>query len=57
MVVIENIYRLRAKGANVRQAAVAGAGQVLGAITSSTPVSYTHLDVYKRQGERRGFRR
>ena len=35
-VVIENIYRLRAKGANVRQAAVAGAGQVLGAITSST---------------------
>ena len=36
VVVIENIYRLRAKGANVRQAAVAGAGQVLGAITSST---------------------
>ena len=36
VVVIENIYRLRAKGANVRQAAVAGAGQVLGALTSST---------------------
>ena len=36
VVVIENINRLRAKGANVRQAAVAGAGQVLGAITSST---------------------
>ena len=36
VVVIENIYRLRAKGANVRQAAVAGAGQVLGAITSAT---------------------
>ena len=36
VVVIENIYRLRAKGANVRQAAVAGAGQVLGAITAST---------------------
>ena len=36
VVVIENIYRLRAKGANVRQAAVAGAGQVQGAITSST---------------------
>ncbi len=36
VVVIENIYRLRARGANVRQAAVAGAGQVLGAITAST---------------------
>ena len=36
VVVIENIYRLRAKGASVRQAAVAGAGQVLGAITAST---------------------
>ncbi len=36
VVVIENIYRLRAQGANVRQAAVAGAGQVLGAITAST---------------------
>ena len=36
VVVIENIYRLRSKGANVRQAAVAGAGQVLGAITAST---------------------
>ncbi len=36
VVVIENIYRLRAKGASVFQAAVAGAGQVLGAITAST---------------------
>ena len=36
VVVIENIYRLRSQGANVRQAAVAGAGQVLGAITAST---------------------
>lgn len=36
VVVIENIYRLRAKGASVYQAAVAGAGQVLGAITAST---------------------
>ena len=36
VVVIENIYRLRAKGASVIQAAVAGAGQVLGAITAST---------------------
>ena len=36
VVVIENIYRLRAKGATVTQAAVAGAGQVLGAITAST---------------------
>ncbi len=36
VVVIENIYRLRAKGASVHQAAVAGAQQVLGAITSST---------------------
>ena len=36
VVVIENIYRLRAKGASVYQAAVAGAQQVLGAITSST---------------------
>ncbi len=36
VVVIENIYRLRSKGATVIQAAVAGAGQVLGAITAST---------------------
>ena len=36
IVVIENIYRLRAKGANVIQAAVSGAGQVVGAITAST---------------------
>lgn len=36
VVVIENIYRLRSKGATVIQAAVSGAQQVLGAITSST---------------------
>ena len=36
VVVIENIYRLRAKGANVIQAAVSGAQQVAGAVTSST---------------------
>ena len=36
VVVIENIYRLRNKGANVVQAAVSGAQQVLGAITAST---------------------
>ena len=36
VVVIENIYRLRAKGATIVQAAVSGAGQVLGAITAST---------------------
>ena len=36
VVVIENIYRLRAKGATVVQAAVSGAQQVLGAIASST---------------------
>ena len=36
VVVIENIYRLRGKGATVVQAAVSGAQQVLGAITSST---------------------
>ena len=36
VVVIENIYRLRAKGATVNQAAVSGAKQVLGAITAST---------------------
>jgi len=36
IVVIENIYRLRAKGANTIQAAVSGAKQVMGAITAST---------------------
>ena len=36
IVVIENIYRLRAKGATAVQAAVVGAKQVAGAITSST---------------------
>ena len=36
VVVIENIYRLRAKGANVIQAAVSGAGQVFGAVVAST---------------------
>ena len=36
VVVIENIYRLRAKGANAIQAAVSGAAQVAGAVTSST---------------------
>lgn len=36
VVVIENIYRLRAKGDTVIQAAVSGARQVLGAITAST---------------------
>ncbi len=36
VVVIENIYRLRGKGATVIQAAVSGTQQVLGAITSST---------------------
>ena len=36
VVVIENSYRLRAKGATVIQAAVSGARQVLGAITAST---------------------
>ena len=36
VVVIENIYRLRAKGANSIQAAVSGAGQVAGAVTAST---------------------
>ena len=34
--VIENIYRLRAKGATIVQAAVSGAQQVLGAVTAST---------------------
>ena len=36
VVVIENIYRLRAKGANAIQAAVSGAKQVTGAVTAST---------------------
>lgn len=36
IVVIENIYRLRAKGATAVQAAVAGTRQVAGAITAST---------------------
>ena len=36
VVVIENIYRLRARGATVVQAAVSGARQVLGAIAAST---------------------
>ena len=36
VVVIENIYRLRAKGANAVQAAVSGAQQVAGAVTAST---------------------
>ncbi len=36
VVVIENIYRLRAKGVNVIQAAVSGARQVAGAVIAST---------------------
>ena len=36
VVVIENIYRLRSKGATVIQAAVSGARQVAGAVTAST---------------------
>ena len=36
IVVIENIYRLRAKGAGAAKAAVAGAAQVAGAVTAST---------------------
>ena len=36
VVVIENIYRLRAKGANAIQAAVSGAQQVAGAVIAST---------------------
>ena len=36
VVVIENIYRLRAKGGTIVQAAVSGAQQVLGAVTAST---------------------
>ena len=36
VVVIENIYRLRSKGATAVQAAVSGAKQVAGAVTAST---------------------
>lgn len=36
VVVIENIYRLRSKGANIIQASVSGAAQVMGAVTAST---------------------
>ncbi|MDO4544219.1 MAG: efflux RND transporter permease subunit [Clostridia bacterium] len=36
IVVIENIYRLRANGVPVKEAAVSGAVQVVGAITAST---------------------
>jgi len=36
IVVIENIYRLRAKGVSIIQAAVSGTGQVVGAVTAST---------------------
>lgn len=36
IVVIENIYRLRKKGASVKEAAVKGASSVVGAITAST---------------------
>ncbi len=36
IVVIENIYRLREKGANAIQAAVSGARQVVGAVAAST---------------------
>ena len=36
IVVIENIYRLRAKGVSAAKAAVSGAAQVAGAVTSST---------------------
>ncbi len=36
VVVIENIYRLRSKGATVTQAAISGAKQVAGAVTAST---------------------
>ena len=36
IVVIENIYRLRNEGYSVKEAAVTGANQVVGAITSST---------------------
>ena len=36
IVVIENIYRLRGEGYSVREAAMAGAGEVAGAIMAST---------------------
>lgn len=36
IVVIENIYRLRNEGYSVKEAAITGANQVVGAITSST---------------------
>lgn len=36
IVVIENIYRLRNEGYNVKEAAIKGAGQMAGAITAST---------------------
>ena len=36
IVVIENIYRLRSQGASVREAAIAGAQEVAGAIMAST---------------------
>ncbi len=36
VVVIENIYRLRSKGATVVQASISGAKQVAGAVTAST---------------------
>lgn len=36
VVVIENIYRLRSKGANIIQASVSGAAQVMGAVAAST---------------------
>lgn len=36
IVVIENIYRMRREGKSVQEAAIAGAGEVAGAITAST---------------------
>ncbi len=50
IVVIENIYRLRSKGATVAQAAATGTKQVAGAVTASTltticvflPIVFTH---------------
>lgn len=36
IVVIENIYRLRGEGYSVKEAAIKGAGQMVGAITAST---------------------
>lgn len=43
IVVIENIYRLRAEGYSIKKAAVEGAGQVAGAIIAST---LTTVSVY-----------